>query len=171
MLWAMTPHRPLLSADLTTACLSRCQTRNNTKAPKLVGSIELLKRHRPFLSPVPLHQWALSFFFPQSPRTPCLILMCSPSCASAISLPADEGTGLSALKRRRVTAEMEGKYIINMPKGTTPRTRRILAQQSKKGRTDPVAPPTTCASNVATNSSKKIPVKLFTNFFDPQNGC
>ena len=32
-------------------------------------------------------------------------------------------------KRRRVTAEMEGKYIINMPKGTTPRTRKILEQQ------------------------------------------
>ncbi|XP_075892274.1 uncharacterized protein C19orf47 homolog isoform X2 [Nelusetta ayraudi] len=55
------------------------------------------------------------------------------STKAAISLPADEGTGLSAVKRRRVTAEMEGKYIINMPKGTTPRTRRILAQQSKKG--------------------------------------
>jgi hypothetical protein len=24
---------------------------------------------------------------------------------------------------------MEGKYIINMPKGTTPRTRKILEQQ------------------------------------------
>uniref|UniRef100_A0A3Q3WVE9 DUF5577 domain-containing protein n=1 Tax=Mola mola TaxID=94237 RepID=A0A3Q3WVE9_MOLML len=47
--------------------------------------------------------------------------------------PADEGTGFPAVKRRRVTAEMEGKYIINMPKGTTPRTRRILAQQAKKG--------------------------------------
>uniref|UniRef100_A0A672IP89 Chromosome 19 open reading frame 47 n=1 Tax=Salarias fasciatus TaxID=181472 RepID=A0A672IP89_SALFA len=47
--------------------------------------------------------------------------------------PADEGNGLPAVKRRRVTAEMEGKYIINMPKGTTARTRRILAQQAKKG--------------------------------------
>ncbi|KAM8986070.1 uncharacterized protein C19orf47 homolog [Ara ararauna] len=33
------------------------------------------------------------------------------------------------VKRRRVTAEMEGKYIITMPKGTTPRTRKILEQQ------------------------------------------
>lgn len=32
-------------------------------------------------------------------------------------------------KRRRVTAEMEGKYIIHMPKGNTPRTRKILEQQ------------------------------------------
>ncbi|XP_075771116.1 uncharacterized protein C19orf47 homolog isoform X1 [Pelodiscus sinensis] len=36
-------------------------------------------------------------------------------------------------KRRRVTAEMEGKYIINMPKGTTPRTKKILEQQAAKG--------------------------------------
>ncbi|XP_021506288.1 uncharacterized protein C19orf47 homolog isoform X2 [Meriones unguiculatus] len=36
-------------------------------------------------------------------------------------------------KRRRVTAEMEGKYIIHMPKGTTPRTRKILEQQAAKG--------------------------------------
>ncbi|XP_061137657.1 uncharacterized protein C19orf47 homolog isoform X2 [Syngnathus typhle] len=52
---------------------------------------------------------------------------------AAVSQPEDEGSGLSAAKRRRVTSEMEGKYIINMPKGTTPRTRRILAQQGKKG--------------------------------------
>ncbi|XP_051253843.1 uncharacterized protein C19orf47 homolog isoform X3 [Dicentrarchus labrax] len=52
---------------------------------------------------------------------------------AVVSQPADEGNGLPAVKRRRVTAEMEGKYIINMPKGTTPRTRRILAQQAKKG--------------------------------------
>ncbi|XP_054901707.1 uncharacterized protein C19orf47 homolog isoform X2 [Poeciliopsis prolifica] len=50
---------------------------------------------------------------------------------AVVSQPADEGK--PAAKRRRVTAEMEGKYIINMPKGTTPRTRRILAQQAKKG--------------------------------------
>lgn len=53
-----------------------------------------------------------------------------------LSRPADEGNGLP-VKRRRVTAEMEGKYIINMPKGTTARTARILAQQAKKGRASP----------------------------------
>jgi len=58
---------------------------------------------------------------------------------SVVSQPADEGNSLQAVKRRRVTAEMEGKYIINMPKGSTPRTRRILAQQAKKGRPDPGA--------------------------------
>ncbi|XP_034556567.1 uncharacterized protein C19orf47 homolog isoform X3 [Notolabrus celidotus] len=52
---------------------------------------------------------------------------------AVVSQPADEGNGVHAVKRRRVTAEMEGKYIINMPKGTTPRTRRILAQQAEKG--------------------------------------
>ncbi|XP_071377371.1 uncharacterized protein C19orf47 homolog [Centroberyx affinis] len=52
---------------------------------------------------------------------------------AVVSQPADEGNGLPVVKRRRVTAEMEGKYIINMPKGTTARTRRILAQQAKKG--------------------------------------
>ncbi|XP_054453643.1 uncharacterized protein C19orf47 homolog isoform X1 [Anoplopoma fimbria] len=52
---------------------------------------------------------------------------------AVLSQPADEGNGLPAVKRRRVTAEMEGKYIINMPKGSTARTRRILAQQVKKG--------------------------------------
>ncbi|KAM6307796.1 uncharacterized protein C19orf47 homolog [Podargus strigoides] len=37
------------------------------------------------------------------------------------------------VKHRRVTAEMEGKYIVNMPKGTTPRTKKILEQQAAKG--------------------------------------
>ncbi|MEE6522295.1 hypothetical protein FKM82_020767, partial [Ascaphus truei] len=37
------------------------------------------------------------------------------------------------VKRRRVTAEMEGKYIINMPKGTTARTKKILEEQATKG--------------------------------------
>ncbi|KAG6922437.1 chromosome 19 orf 47 [Chelydra serpentina] len=46
--------------------------------------------------------------------------------------PADESL-VGPVKRRRVTAEMEGKYIINMPKGTTPRTKKILEQQAAKG--------------------------------------
>ncbi|KAM3875201.1 uncharacterized protein C19orf47 homolog [Diretmus argenteus] len=52
---------------------------------------------------------------------------------TVVSEPAEEGNELPVVKHRRVTAEMEGKYIINMPKGTTARTRRILAQQAKKG--------------------------------------
>ncbi|KAM6153685.1 uncharacterized protein C19orf47 homolog isoform 1-T2 [Erethizon dorsatum] len=50
--------------------------------------------------------------------------------ASAAALACREEESLEVpTKRRRVTAEMEGKYIINMPKGTTPRTRKILEQQ------------------------------------------
>ncbi|KAM4611167.1 uncharacterized protein C19orf47 homolog isoform 1-T1 [Discoglossus pictus] len=37
------------------------------------------------------------------------------------------------VKRRRVTAEMEGKYIVNMPKGTTARTKKILEEQAARG--------------------------------------
>uniref|UniRef100_A0A8C5LDX9 Uncharacterized protein C19orf47 homolog n=1 Tax=Jaculus jaculus TaxID=51337 RepID=A0A8C5LDX9_JACJA len=48
--------------------------------------------------------------------------------ASALAHREEESLAVPA-KRRRVTAEMEGKYIIHMPKGTTARTRRILAQQ------------------------------------------
>ncbi|XP_026770281.3 uncharacterized protein C19orf47 homolog isoform X2 [Pangasianodon hypophthalmus] len=49
------------------------------------------------------------------------------------SQPSAEANGLP-VKRRRVTSEMEGKYIISMPKGTTARSRRILAQQAKKAK-------------------------------------
>ncbi|XP_027627696.1 uncharacterized protein C19orf47 homolog isoform X4 [Tupaia chinensis] len=50
--------------------------------------------------------------------------------AKAAALAHQEEESLAVpTKRRRVTAEMEGKYIINMPKGTTPRTRKILEQQ------------------------------------------
>ncbi|XP_012512468.1 PREDICTED: uncharacterized protein C19orf47 homolog [Propithecus coquereli] len=48
--------------------------------------------------------------------------------AAALARREEESLSVPA-KRRRVTAEMEGKYIINMPKGTTPRTRKILEQQ------------------------------------------
>ncbi|XP_030895110.1 uncharacterized protein C19orf47 homolog [Leptonychotes weddellii] len=48
--------------------------------------------------------------------------------SSALARREEESLAVPT-KRRRVTAEMEGKYIINMPKGTTPRTRKILEQQ------------------------------------------
>ncbi|XP_078287169.1 uncharacterized protein C19orf47 homolog isoform X1 [Rhinoraja longicauda] len=51
---------------------------------------------------------------------------------AVLSRPTDPGPDNSA-KRRRVTAEMEGKYIINMPKGTTAKTKNILDQQTTKG--------------------------------------
>lgn len=34
--------------------------------------------------------------------------------------------------KRRLTPEMEGKYIVNLPKGTTAKTRRILAMMEEK---------------------------------------
>ncbi|ELK18217.1 hypothetical protein PAL_GLEAN10001520 [Pteropus alecto] len=49
--------------------------------------------------------------------------------AAAVLARREEESLAVPTKRRRVTAEMEGKYIINMPKGTTPRTRKILEQQ------------------------------------------
>ncbi|CAO2626268.1 Uncharacterized protein C19orf47 homolog [Lemmus lemmus] len=49
--------------------------------------------------------------------------------AKAAALARREESLVVPTKRRRVTAEMEGKYIIHMPKGTTPRTRKILEQQ------------------------------------------
>ncbi|KAM9259569.1 uncharacterized protein C19orf47 homolog isoform 3-T3 [Morus bassanus] len=52
--------------------------------------------------------------------------------AAGLCETADENPTIP-VKRRRVTAEMEGKYIINMPKGTTPRTKKILEQQAAKG--------------------------------------
>ncbi|KAL4647355.1 hypothetical protein GN956_G7913 [Arapaima gigas] len=58
----------------------------------------------------------------------------SKSTKAVLSRPADVGSTSLPVKRRRVTAEMEGKYIINMPKGTTARTRRILEQQAKRVR-------------------------------------
>lgn len=52
----------------------------------------------------------------------------TPSSPAALARREEESLTVPT-KRRRVTAEMEGKYIINMPKGTTPRTRKILEQQ------------------------------------------
>ncbi|XP_075043160.1 uncharacterized protein C19orf47 homolog [Mixophyes fleayi] len=51
---------------------------------------------------------------------------------AALSPPADD-TAEVPLKHRRVTAEMEGKYVVNMPKGTTARTKKILEEQAAKG--------------------------------------
>nr|XP_060507113.1 uncharacterized protein C19orf47 homolog isoform X5 [Panthera onca] len=56
--------------------------------------------------------------------------MAAKTAKAAAALARREEESLAVpTKRRRVTAEMEGKYIINMPKGTTPRTRKILEQQ------------------------------------------
>ncbi|XP_056396813.1 uncharacterized protein C19orf47 homolog isoform X5 [Hyla sarda] len=58
----------------------------------------------------------------------------SPLYLPALSSPLDDTAAAEgSVKRRRVTAEMEGKYIINMPKGTTARTKKILEEQAAKG--------------------------------------
>ncbi|XP_076786588.1 uncharacterized protein C19orf47 homolog isoform X2 [Arvicanthis niloticus] len=55
--------------------------------------------------------------------------MAAKSAKAAALAHREEESLVVPTKRRRVTAEMEGKYIIHMPKGTTPRTRKILEQQ------------------------------------------
>ncbi|XP_029066275.1 uncharacterized protein C19orf47 homolog isoform X4 [Monodon monoceros] len=55
--------------------------------------------------------------------------MAARSAKAAAMARREEESLTGPTKRRRVTAEMEGKYIITMPKGTTPRTRKILEQQ------------------------------------------
>uniref|UniRef100_A0A6B2FBR0 DUF5577 domain-containing protein n=1 Tax=Bothriechis nubestris TaxID=1766655 RepID=A0A6B2FBR0_9SAUR len=54
--------------------------------------------------------------------------MAGKSTKAAVCAPRAENPTIP-VKRRRVTAEMEGKYIVHMPKGTTPRTKKILEQQ------------------------------------------
>ncbi|XP_051018628.1 uncharacterized protein C19orf47 homolog isoform X2 [Acomys russatus] len=55
--------------------------------------------------------------------------MAAKSAKAAALAHREEESLVVPAKRRRVTAEMEGKYVIHMPKGTTPRTRKILEQQ------------------------------------------
>ncbi|XP_034294208.1 uncharacterized protein C19orf47 homolog isoform X3 [Pantherophis guttatus] len=54
--------------------------------------------------------------------------MAGKNTKAAVCAPRAENATIP-VKRRRVTAEMEGKYIVHMPKGTTPRTKKILEQQ------------------------------------------
>ncbi|XP_065511215.1 uncharacterized protein C19orf47 homolog [Caloenas nicobarica] len=71
---------------------------------------------------------------PQNPpRASKISITVSNKLARAGLCDSVDGNPAIPVKRRRVTAEMEGKYIINMPKGTTPRTKKILEQQAAKG--------------------------------------
>ncbi|XP_057244891.1 uncharacterized protein C19orf47 homolog, partial [Malurus melanocephalus] len=65
------------------------------------------------------------------PRSPRGISVTVPNGTGAI---AARGAALPPVpcKRRRVTAEMEGKYVISLPKGTTARTRKILQLQAAR---------------------------------------
>lgn len=120
----MNPHQPPPLADPTTASVLRFPTHKQIRTTKQVDN----------------RKFPLLWFYVVVLTKTCLNVPAP--LFSVVSQPADEGNGLPAGKRRRVTAEMEGKYIINMPQGTTPRTRRLLAQQAKKGRPDPVGLPT-----------------------------
>ncbi|VDQ10287.1 unnamed protein product [Trichobilharzia regenti] len=40
----------------------------------------------------------------------------------------------STCLRRRMDPKIEGKYIVKMPKGTTPKTQKILASMKQKGK-------------------------------------
>ncbi|XP_069631100.1 uncharacterized protein C19orf47 homolog isoform X1 [Haliaeetus albicilla] len=68
----------------------------------------------------------------QRPHASSISVTVSNKLASAKAGREDKNP-MIPVKRCRVTAEMEGKYIINMPKGTTPRTKKILEQQVAKG--------------------------------------
>ncbi|XP_026723214.1 uncharacterized protein C19orf47 homolog isoform X2 [Athene cunicularia] len=72
---------------------------------------------------------------PQRPHASTISVTVSNKMATAKAGLCDtaEDRPMIPVKRRRVTAEMEGKYIINMPRGTTPRTKKILEQQAAKG--------------------------------------
>ncbi|XP_054509939.2 uncharacterized protein C19orf47 homolog [Agelaius phoeniceus] len=68
---------------------------------------------------------------PRAPRNP-------PGTGISVTVPNGAGgsgsEAPSALpKRRRVTAEAEGKYVIRLPKGTTARSRHILRLQAARG--------------------------------------
>ncbi|XP_034025103.1 uncharacterized protein C19orf47 homolog [Thalassophryne amazonica] len=83
-------------------------------------------------------------------------------CSKAVmSQPADEGNSLPVAKRRCVTAEMEGKYVINMPKGTTPRTRHILDQQKKGLKRTSVFARLGAESKADTTTSSNKPTGVF----------
>uniref|UniRef100_K7FGS2 Chromosome 19 open reading frame 47 n=1 Tax=Pelodiscus sinensis TaxID=13735 RepID=K7FGS2_PELSI len=85
--------------------------------------------------------------------------------AGALCDAAAESVEVPA-KRRRVTAEMEGKYIINMPKGTTPRTKKILEQQAAKGTTGgPALPRTICGRDTNACGSSQ-PTGVFSRLGD-----
>ncbi|XP_060779366.1 uncharacterized protein C19orf47 homolog isoform X2 [Neoarius graeffei] len=91
----------------------------NTPATRMIANA--LSRDSPPSTPV------------RRPDNRLSVTISNKSSKMVASQPSAEVNGL-AVKRRRVTSEIEGKYIISMPKGTTARSRRILAQQAKKAK-------------------------------------
>ncbi|XP_051632272.1 uncharacterized protein C19orf47 homolog [Manacus candei] len=75
---------------------------------------------------------------PGTPRNPGSASPSAPGPArvrgrGGSSSPSVPGVAPGAGKRRRVTAEQEGRYRISLPKGTTARSRRILQLQAARG--------------------------------------
>ncbi|KAM4696799.1 uncharacterized protein C19orf47 homolog [Rhinophrynus dorsalis] len=86
---------------------------------------------------------------------------------AASSPPVDDSTEVP-VKRRRVTAEMEGKYIINMPKGTTPKTKKILEEQAARGFARTSVFDRLGAENKADTTTGSKPTGVFSRLGDPQ---
>uniref|UniRef100_A0A8C0BEX4 DUF5577 domain-containing protein n=1 Tax=Buteo japonicus TaxID=224669 RepID=A0A8C0BEX4_9AVES len=109
----------------------------------VVGDIIAILKHTKIVYRQEMYKAATKFLYPSSPNIQAELHRNANSAASRMianslsrdSPPAgrEDKNPMIPVKRCRVTAEMEGKYIINMPKGTTPRTKKILEQQVAKG--------------------------------------
>ncbi|XP_073405403.1 uncharacterized protein C19orf47 homolog [Dendrobates tinctorius] len=86
---------------------------------------------------------------------------------AALSSPAEDASAEVPVKRRRVTAEMEGKYIINMPKGTTARTKKILEEQAAKGTSRTSVFDRLGAESKADTTAGAKPTGVFSRLGDP----
>ncbi|PIO39190.1 hypothetical protein AB205_0163250 [Aquarana catesbeiana] len=109
-------HQQLREPMVPLLCLSQSGGVSRTAFVDIAGErwgSELLPSYRTFLT-----------FF----------LFCGHPLSVAVSSPPTD-TAEVPVKRRKVTAEIEGKYVINMPKGTTPRTKKILEEQAAKSLT------------------------------------
>ncbi|XP_066875511.1 uncharacterized protein C19orf47 homolog isoform X1 [Kogia breviceps] len=120
------PRRPDTSTSKISVTVSNKMAAKSAKAAVFFNRWSL----SPAVVPGPvLDAWGQRASSPH-PRRTFHPRRCSPPPPPPAALARREEESLTGpTKRRRVTAEMEGKYIINMPKGTTPRTRKILEQQ------------------------------------------
>ncbi|XP_022441344.1 uncharacterized protein C19orf47 homolog isoform X2 [Delphinapterus leucas] len=120
------PRRPDTSTSKISVTVSNKMAARSAKAAVFFNRWSL----SPAVVPGPvLDAWGQRASSPHSRRT-FHPRRCSPPPPPPAAMARREEESLTGpTKRRRVTAEMEGKYIITMPKGTTPRTRKILEQQ------------------------------------------
>ncbi|XP_071656884.1 uncharacterized protein C19orf47 homolog isoform X2 [Patagioenas fasciata] len=114
---SLTPASPTVQPEFRRNAASAFSRRSAAASRMIANS---LRRESP---PTPQNQ----------PRASKISITVSNKLARAGLCDSADGYAAVPVKRRRVTAEMEGKYIINMPKGTTPRTKKILEQQAAKG--------------------------------------